>query len=817
MRPFVIHAHFYQPERHNPWTGALDPEPSAAPHRDWNQRIHDECYRPNAVARIFDQQRRVERIVNNFERLSFNIGPTLLRWLEGAEPSTYAKVIDGDWRSVARTGHGNAFAQAYNHMILPLANPRDQRTQIAWGLADFRHRFGRQATGMWLPETAASPETIDGLIDAGVRFTVLAPHQAHRVRHQNGEWHEVGAGIDTGRPYRHPHSDGSGRALSVFFYDGGLAQSLAFDPATMDAAVLLDRLHQAAERTDGLIHAALDGETFGHHHPFGELGLAYALFEEAERRGLEPTTYAAWLDRHPPVDEVQLVPGEGTAWSCAHGLGRWIRDCGCATDSLPGWNQAWRGPLRAALDVVRDAAIDMFESRGDELLRDPWAARDDYVNVMLGVWSPAEFLDRHAERSLSDHQRIDLRALLEAQRHAMVMYTSCGWFFGDVSGIESVYGLRSAARVLSLLDELGLDPDVPRQMLDRLGEARSNKSGVGTAADIWRTQVEPSVVTPVRVAAHQTLLAHIRPGAVEPPPGETAVSAGGHLIAFVRRRSDTRGRLGLITARLTVSSEATRRTHDFAVAAVHLGGLDFHGVVGPDPGDAAFAEAEDELWTAFPTAPVARLIRLVSDRFVGTEFGLEQVLPEGRQAIAEAVFSDLSTRFREAYARLYHDHRRILEMLKAAGYELNRDLRAAAELTLAAELDTLITNVDGDDETAADPRSFAAVQDLLLLAGTQGYRLDLQDVRDALTRGVAAAARVAARTLSRQDVGRVEQWLDLCGELGLDVDLSRAQEHIYDLAVRAKAGRLSGSETALVAALGQRLGLAPVAWSMPAD
>ncbi|MGH3666167.1 MAG: DUF3536 domain-containing protein, partial [Egibacteraceae bacterium] len=451
MQPFVVHAHFYQPERLNPWTGALDPEPSAAPDRDWNERILRECYRPNGAARIYDTRHRVERIVNNYERLSFNFGPTLLSWLERAHPRTYARVLDGDRRSAARTGHGNALAQAYNHMILPLATARDRRTQVAWGLADFRHRFGRDAEGMWLPETACNPDVVDDLIDAGVRFTVLAPYQAARVREPGGQWRDTGGQVDSGRPYRHAHSDGSGRSVAMFFYDGGLAQALAFDPATKDTGVLLERLAAAAPADSGLLHAALDGETFGHHHAFGELGLAYALFDAAERKGLQPTSYAAWLDEHEPTAEVQVVGGEGTAWSCSHGVGRWCRDCGCATDSLPGWDQAWRTPLRQALDVVRDAAVEAFESRGGELLRDPWQARDAVIDVRLGALSRSDFVERHALRGIPERRIQDLWSLLEAQRHAMVMYTSCGWFFADVSGIETIYVLRSAARVLGLL------------------------------------------------------------------------------------------------------------------------------------------------------------------------------------------------------------------------------------------------------------------------------------------------------------------------------------------------------------------------------
>lgn len=816
MQPFVIHAHFYQPERTNPWTGSLDPEPSAAPARDWNERIHGECYRPNGTARIFDEQRRVERIVNNYERLSFNFGPTLLSWMERRAPDTYAKIVDGDWRSVSRTGHGNALAQAYHHTILPLASPHDRRTQIRWGLADFRHRFGREAEGMWLPETAADRATIDALIDAGVAFTVLAPRQAHRVRHRDGDWHEVGERIDTGRPYRHLHSDGSGRSIAVFFYDGGLAQSLAFDHRSTDADVLVGRLRDATPSGGGLVHAALDGETFGHHHAFGELGLAYTLFEQAEREGLRPTSYAGWLAQHPPVDEVEIVAGEGTAWSCAHGVGRWIRDCGCQTDGKEGWNQAWRTPLRAGLDAVRDAAAAHFADRGADLLRDPWAARDAYVGVRLGTSTPAAFLERHSRRNLSDRQKVELWTMLEAQRHAMTMYTSCGWFFNDITGIETVYVLRSAARALGLLDELGIGAVPHRALLEHLGEARSNKPGGGTGADVWRTQVVPAAVTPRRIVAHLALQGLARPEAAAEARANLPLQVAGHTVALRDGRVERRGRLAMAVARVAVTDDHTGRVTALIVAGLHLGGIDFHGITAPDPGADAYTAATDALWSAFPTEPMARLIRRMWDLAGGgdsEEFDLAAALPGGRQYVVGTVYQELTARFHEQYSRMYHDHRRILEMLTAAGFALPRDLRAAAELTLDAELERELTAaVDALDESS-EPERFAAVVETVRLGLEQGYELDLSGVRSALTAIVVDGATLAARSLADLDADRLERWLDLAADLGVELDLSRPQEIVWDAATRARAGRLGAEEAAVVARLGTRLGLAPVAWT----
>ncbi len=804
MRPFVLHAHFYQPERSNPWTGGLDPEPGAAPDRDWNERILRECYHPNGAARIYDEAGRVSRIVNNYERLSFNFGPTLLNWMEAAHPRTYARVLDGDWRSVVRTGHGNALAQAYNHLILPLADDRDRRTQIAWGLADFAHRFRRPAEGMWLPETAADGPTIDALIDARVGFTVLAPHQAWRVRSPGGPWREVGAAIDTGRPYLVRHSDGSGRSLAVYFYDGALARSLAFDPAARDAAVIVDRL--AAAGGDGLLSAALDGETFGHHNPFAELGLAYALFEAAERRGLSPTSYAAHLAEHPPVDDVELVPGEGTAWSCAHGVGRWYRDCGCSTGGEPGWDQAWRTPLRQALDVVRDAARAAFAGAGTEVLRDPWAARDAYVHVRLGTVRRQEFLERHGRRSLSADQQVMAWRLLEAQRHAMVMYTSCGWFFADIASIEPVYVLRSAARVLGLLRAVGL-PTPDAEVEEVLATARSNAEGVGTGADVWRTRVLETEVTSRRIAQQTALL-----GLLRPPPARSRKL--GHDVEVRDRRHEARGRLALTTARVRVTSCVSGGAQDFAVAAVYLGGLDVHGAVGDDPGAAAFGDAVHGLWASFPTASVGGLIHGVAAAVPGEEYGFERLLPDGRQVFGEHVLGELTERFHDQIARLYGDHRRLLEMLVEAGYDLPRDLRATAELTLAAQLERrLAAALPADGGPIVANGALEAVRATLHHATAQGYRLDLGALDGALGRAVEAATRAALAAPSAATVEVAARWIALGRELGLQVDLTVPQELVYEVAVKARAGRLGADEGEAVELLGAHVGLGPSVWT----
>jgi alpha-amylase/alpha-mannosidase (GH57 family) len=491
MTSLIIHGHFYQPPRENPWTGVVEAEPSAAPFHDWNERIHSECYQPNSFASINDSSTGGERIVNNYAHISFNFGPTLLSWLEANHQDTYERIIDADRESFAkRKGHGNAIAQAYGHAILPLCNERDRLTQVLWGLEDFRYRFGRQPESMWLPETACNDATLDLLIEQSMRFVILSPKQAGRMRKPGGDWTSVEDGsIDTSRAYRYFHRDKSRRSIAIFFYDGPLSQAIAFEKI-LNSSERLVEFFQRAAKNKTLVNTAIDGETYGHHFKFGDLCLAYALAVEAPRAGFRITNYGKFLGEHPAEAEVELQPGpdgEGTACSCAHGLGRWSRDCGCHTGGEEGWNQAWRTPLRAALEFLRNAAADQYECAGGELFHDPWAARNRYIHLLLngrGRRSRGPFLQEQAGRALSSVDEERAMSLLEMQRNALLMFTSCGWFFNDLAGIETLQILRYAARVIQLLDELGLDS--PRnRFLEILAEAHSNVSESGNGAEIY--------------------------------------------------------------------------------------------------------------------------------------------------------------------------------------------------------------------------------------------------------------------------------------------------------------------------------------------
>jgi len=495
MPALIIHGHFYQPPRENPWTGLIEQQPTAAPFHDWNERIHLECYQPNAFAVINDPATGKPRTINNYANISFNFGPTLLSWLEENHAETYERVIEADRESALKlNGHGNAIAQAYGHAILPLCNERDLQTQIRWGLADFRYRFGREAEAMWLPETACNDSVLDALIDEGLRFVILAPNQVARIRAEVNDWIQVNEqSIDTSIPYKRFHRDDSSRSIGVFFYDGPTSRAIAFEKLLTSSSQFVNRLALAASGRE-MVNVATDGETYGHHFKFGDLCLAHALEEEAPARDFQITNYAAHLDQNPPEVEVEINNGpnnEGTSWSCGHGVGRWIRNCGCQTGGEPGWNQEWRTPLRQALDYLRDINIAHFEDTRGKLFIYPWLARDESISLILDSHASREqFLFDHAGRWLSSDEQHGALTYLELQRMLLLMYTSCGWFFNDISGIETIQILRYAGRAIDLMDQLGLPSPLGR-FLEILSEAKSNKSELGTGADIYRRFVEP--------------------------------------------------------------------------------------------------------------------------------------------------------------------------------------------------------------------------------------------------------------------------------------------------------------------------------------
>ncbi len=486
-RYICIHGHFYQPVREDPWTGRVPLAPGAYPYHDWNEKITAECYGANAWSQLRDPHGRVSEIVSNYEHISFNLGPTLFSWLALHAPDVYSAILAADKASQSRfSGHGSAMAQCYNHMIMPLANRRDKQTQVIWGIRDFRYRFHRDPEGMWLSETAVDLETLEVMAEQEIAFTILAPRQiAFTRKFADPEWTDhAKEPIDPHHPYlvRLP----SGRSIIVFAYDGAIAREVAFEKLLSSGDQFAGRLLSAFaddRRSPQLVHIATDGETYGHHHPFGDMALAYALKTIEKHSGVRLTNYSEYLHLHPPTHEARIV--ENSSWSCAHGIERWRSDCGCSIVVHPGWNQKWRKPMRDAFDWLRDEINPRFEAKAMELFKDPWAARDEFVQFLLDHSADAEkeFFARHQAKRLSPKARGEARELLHMQRHMMLMYSSCGWFFEDISGVEARILLRQSGRVISVAREL-LGIDLLGGSVERLREARSNDPEVGDGARV---------------------------------------------------------------------------------------------------------------------------------------------------------------------------------------------------------------------------------------------------------------------------------------------------------------------------------------------
>jgi len=470
----ALHGHFYQPPREHPWRGVVEPEPSAAPYQDWNARITAECYAPNTAARLPGAE------VNTYEWTSFDFGPTLLAWLVPHAPEVLAALRRADRASRVRTGHGNAWAQAYGHAILPLSTARDVRTQVLWGRADFAHRFGRSPEGMWLPEMAVDRPSLAALAEAGIGMTLLAPHQARRVRPLGAgdeAWQAVTAEtLDTRRVYRCLLPSG---AVDVVFRHEALSREIAFGALLAEGAPLAARLRSALEDAGpaGIVAPALDGETYGHHHRAGALALAAAVVALRDDPAVALAGPAAFRARHPAAHEVEIA--ERTSWSCAHGVERWRADCGCRVGGEAGWSQAWRAPLREAIDWLRDQLAVVYETHAGECLRDPWGARDRWVECLLAPERSAGWLEAEASAALTAAAGARVRDLLALARHALLMQTSCGWFFDELTGLEPLLVLRHAARAIELAR--GVGAHLEDGFVTRLASARGNTGETGAA------------------------------------------------------------------------------------------------------------------------------------------------------------------------------------------------------------------------------------------------------------------------------------------------------------------------------------------------
>ena len=779
----TVHGHFYQPPRENPYLNTIERQPSAHPYHDWNERIHHECYRPNAFARILNHKREVVGIVNNFEYLSFNIGATLMSWLEQYDPAVYQRILEADRLSCQRlNGHGNAIAQVYNHIILPLANERDKITQIRWGKSDFRDRFGRDPEGMWLAETAVDYPTLEALIAEGIEFIILAPSQAERCREMvtedgsEAEWQEVGGQqIDPTRPYRCFVNDG--RYIDIFFYDGPISRDMGFNDVLDTSENLANRLGQAVreERPSQLISVATDGETFGHHKGGTEKCIAYALSEQFANYGWTVTNYAHYLSICPPTWEVQLKPV--TAWSCAHGVDRWQDDCGCASGG--GWNQKWRRPLRDALNWLRDRLVTVYEEIGGKLLRDPWLARNEYVRVIgdRSEANVADFLLTHQAKNLSASEKIDALRLLEMERHSLLMYTSCGWFFEEISRPEGVQILRYADRAMELAGAVA-GIHLKQKFLGYLAVAPSNVEIFGNGKKVFQDLVAPSRIGLHQVAAHYAINSIF-----------TDYQNQSQLYCYEVEQLDyqkqTIGTLTLSLGQIKLTSQITWENKHFVFAALHLGGWDFYCCISAFDGRLAYTQLKQQLFTDIKQASSAKVIlsmnRLMGDR----SFSLQDLFAEERQRIVRLLTAQTKEHLDRLYTQVYRENYSMLAAFQREQMSVPQELKVAAEVTLSHRcIKTAKALEQGIEYPAAIDRCLAELEATATEANYLECWLNIPDVKLILEQTIA---RLLWRLLHdgdptalEADVARIAKAIAVGDRLRLGLALYEAQEIFFN-------------------------------------
>ncbi len=790
-----IHGHFYQPPRENAWLEVIEVQDSAHPYHDWNERITAECYGPNAASRILDENRVIKNIVNNYARISFNFGPTLLSWMEVNDKETYEAILEADRQSMKYfSGHGSAMAQVYNHIIMPLANHRDKEAQVIWGIRDFVHRFNRLPEGMWLAETAVDYETLELLAENNIKFTVLAPRQAKAVRAAGkAEWMEVNdRTINTRKSYvcKLP----SGKTITLFFYDGDISQSVAFNGLLNDGRRFAESLMQSfqpGETGPQLVHIATDGETYGHHHKHGDMALAFCIDYIEKNPQVRLTNYAQYAALFPPTEEVQII--ENSSWSCVHGVERWRNNCGCNTGGKPGWTQAWRQPLRDSLDWLRDTIAELFEREGSQFLKDCWKARNEYIDVVL------RRNDDSVRRFLRDHVTGDVNStqvlrLMEMQRHAMLMYTSCGWFFDEISGIETTQVLQYACRAIQLTRQL-TDVDVEQEFLNRLQSAPSNIPSLENGAQVYRRYVTPSKINLQRVGMHYAVSSIFE----EEPESLPLFNYAASNDFFLKKEA---GEQKLVLGITKVRSLVTRSEKKFAFAVVCIGVHNIIGNISLDMEPDKFASMQFRITSAFEEGRLGDVIGIMQTYFGPDKYTIWQLFKDEKRKILDQIAQQRLEELEESLRRAYNRDYPLVNALATNDIPVPNAYRATFEYIL---------NIDLVRSFQSDKINIKALE--RILGEMERWNLRIEDP-DKVSRLAGEAIfkelkRIRNERENARRLQRLNRLFPLMAKFKLDPNLYQVQNLFFEISVEnsAKQDELPADWQEQFAMLGSNLGV----------
>lgn len=771
----TIHGHFYQPPRENPWLEAIELQDSALPFHDWNERISKECYNPNSVSRIVDNKNRILDIVNNYEYMSYNFGPTLLSWMEHYAPLTYERIIKADIESISEhNGHGNAIAQVYNHMIMPLANYKDKETQVKWGIRDFEYRFGRKPEGIWLAETAVDDETLKVLVDNGIKFTILSPYQAAKIKKlTDKDWQDVSWGnIDPARSYTYKIKCDPGKTIDLFFYDGAISRSVAFDELLVDGNKFIKRLKEGVSEVRDypqLINIATDGESYGHHTKFGDMALSYVLKVKAEDEGFKITNYAEYLDKYKSNYEVDIK--QASSWSCFHGVGRWKEDCGCSTGGHPGWNQKWRAPLRNALDYLRDELIKILEAEGPKYFNeDVWTIRNKYIEVILdrSYLNIKKFQKVNFKPDLTEEERIKGMELLEMQRQAMLMYTSCGWFFSEISGIETVQIMKYAARAMQLAAKFS-NENYEEKFLEILSEAKSNIAEHKTGKDIYERFVKPSVVTYKQLACLWAISSIYQDFEDEED-----------VYCYAVKRNDyqraQKGNSNFIVGHIEVRSKVTLQKANLIFALMQYAGGDFHCTIKEYSSNEEYQELKKSLIKTFMLNPLTEIIRNLDEKFGKEYFTLKDIFIEERRKILQILLKDKLEKFSNTYQEMYDQGKGSIYHMQNLGLEIPNEFRIAAEYALSHRYNDLLSHSDGFVEKPV----IQQIMDINFEAKKLDIKIDKTPSNRIFAKRIITNLNRLTKSFESQQAEAVVELFDIISKLDLQIDISEAQNIYYN-------------------------------------
>ena len=783
----TIHGHFYQPPRENPWLEAIELQDSALPFHDWNERINKECYNPNSISKIVDNRNRILDVVNNYEHMSFNFGPTLLSWMEHFAPLTYERIIKADIESVSEhSGHGNAMAQVYNHIIMPLANENDKQTQIKWGIRDFEYRFGRKPEGMWLAETAVDDETLKFLEENGIKFTVLSPYQALKFRQEGDkDWQDVSWGnIDPARSYRYYIKSAPGKFIDLFFYDGAISRSVAFDELLKDGNKFIKRLKEGISDCRDypqLINIATDGESYGHHTKFGDMALSYVLKIRAKDEGFKITNYAEYLDKYRSNCEVDIK--QASSWSCFHGVGRWKEDCGCSTGGHPGWNQKWRKPLRNALDYLRDELIVVFENEGQKYFDNVWNVRNKYINVILdrNEMNVKKFQQENFKPDLTDDDKVRAMELLEIQRQAMLMYTSCGWFFSEISGIETVQIMKYAARAMQLAARF-TSKNLEEKFLEILSQAKSNIPEFGTGKDIFERFVKPSIITVKQIATLWALSSLYQD--FEDEENVYCYTITRKAYKKVQKNSST-----FIVGHIEIQSKITLQKSNVMFALMQYAGGDFHCTIKEYSDDAEFNRIKNDLIKIYTMNTLTEIIRALDEYFGKEYFTLKDIFIEERRKILQILLKGKLEKFSQTYQEMYDEGKGSIYHLQGLGLSIPDEFKISAEYALSHKFNDIVVHSGGFVEDDLIQQA----TDINFEAKKIDIKLDKSPSNLVFSKKILQNINRLVHSFEIQQADVVLEIFDNVRKLELNVDIAEAQ-NIYFTKIYHRIGDIIASE-----------------------